>query len=118
MHQDLEMTMAVPEYLGPGFDLLAQERLPASIFALARHVYVRLQRTPGIRGQAPTSAVEIYVDLSSGDLAESERSHWQGALGCTEGLHIVANEHRSQLKNLNAALDQLRRRSSIFTSSS
>src|SRR5689334_4570758 len=108
--------MAIPEHLGPGFDPLTQERLPADISSLAKHVYVKLQRTPGIRGQIPTSAVELYVDLSSDDLVESERSHWQGVLGCLEGLHIVANEHRSQLKNLKAALEQLERRLSMGTS--
>jgi hypothetical protein len=66
--------------------------------------------------EIPTSAVELYVDLSSDELAKSERSHWQAVLGCSEGLHIVANEHRSQLGNLKAVLEQLGTRLSKGTS--
>src|SRR4051812_5137532 len=102
--------MAIPEHLGSRFEPLSRERLPASMNSLASHVYIKMQRTPGLRDEFPTTAVEIYVDLSPGDLAESERSYWQNALGCSDGLHIVANEHRSQLRNLRAALDQLEKR--------
>jgi hypothetical protein len=102
--------MAIPEHLGRGFDPLSpalREQLPIGISPLAKHIYIKAQRTPGIRGQIPTTAVELYVDLSSPDLVESERSHWQSVLGCSEGLHIVANERRSQVGNLNAAIEQL-----------
>ena len=108
--------MAIPEHLGPGFDPLTQERLPVGISSLVKHIYVKMQRIPGVRGQIPSSAVELYVDLSSGDMVESERSHWQHVLGCSEGLHVSVNEHRSQLGNLRAALGQLERRLAMGTS--
>jgi len=76
----------------------------------------RCSEPRGIRGQIPTSAVELYADLSSDDWVESERSHWQRVLGCSEGLHIVESEHRSQFKNFKAALEQLERRLSMGTS--
>lgn len=102
--------MTIPERLGPDFDLLSPDRLPEGVRSLAGHVYIRMQRSPGRRDQAPSSAVELYVDLTSGELTEPERSHWQRVLGCTEGLHLVASEQRSQLRNMHAALEQLVRR--------
>lgn len=61
--------MAAPPDHNPRFHPLHAESLPDAIGSLAGCVYVSVAYAPGPPGQALTTAVEPYFDLTSPGLA-------------------------------------------------
>ena len=99
--------MALPPHHNPEFSPIRRERLPECLQPLASHIYISEAYSPGPPGQALTTAIELYFDLTSDDLPVQEQQRWQAILKTSGDLRIASSEHRSQYANMQAVLSQI-----------
>lgn len=99
--------MALPPQHNPIFRPIQRGYFPECLQPLASHVYISVAYSPGPPGQALTTAIELYFDLTSDDMPEDEQRRWQSMLNSVGDLRLTCGKHRSMLENKRDVFRQL-----------
>lgn len=99
--------MALPPRHNPVFRPIQGEDLPECLQPFASHVYISVAYSPGPPGQAFTTAIELYFDLTSDDMPVEEQRKWQSLLNSNRDLHLASSKHRSMFENRRDVFRQL-----------
>ena len=101
---------APPPDWNPIFRPLRTDDLLEVLQPLAGHAYISVAYAPRPPGQKGTSAIELYFDLTGGDMSEDKQLYWQQLPGTNGDIHIFSSKHRSQIGNYRDVIEQLAQR--------